>query len=109
MVSDPGTKALVVWVATVDGRLTVYTVLLTGAIFNAFSAALIYFLQSVASLQQLHEIVFYLMGRVPSPGRGALGLQALFVGLTVLALFAMSRDYNARQRGSQRSQSYNLS
>jgi len=48
-----GALLLIEWVATVDGRMTVYTVLLTGAIFNAFSAALIYFIQSVASLEQL--------------------------------------------------------
>ena len=43
----------------------------------AFSAALIYFIQSVASLQQLHAIVFYLMGRVPSLDRATLGLLTL--------------------------------
>ncbi|MEZ5313629.1 MAG: iron chelate uptake ABC transporter family permease subunit, partial [Thermoanaerobaculia bacterium] len=53
--------------ATVGGRLTVLTLLLTGAIFNAASAALIYFLQSVASREELQAIVFYLMGRVPTP------------------------------------------
>jgi len=99
-----GALVLIEWIATVDGRLTVYTILLTGAIFNAFSAALIFFIQSVASLQQLHEIVFYLMGRVPSPGLGTLGMQALFVGLTVLALFAMSRDYNAMALGEEGAQ-----
>ena len=57
-----GALLLIESIATVGGRLTVYTILLTGAIFNAFSAALIYFIQSVASLHQLHEIVFYLMG-----------------------------------------------
>ena len=56
--------------ATTGGRLTVFTLLLTGAIFNAFSAALIYFLQSVASREELSAIVFYLMGRVPSSGLG---------------------------------------
>ena len=31
-----GALVLIQWIATVGGRLTVYTVLLTGAIFNAF-------------------------------------------------------------------------
>jgi len=88
-------------VATVGGRLTVYTVLLTGAIFNAFSAALIYFLQSVASLEQLHSIVFYLMGRVPSLAGGTLAMLAAAVLATVAALAAMTGDYNALTLGEE--------
>jgi iron complex transport system permease protein len=95
---------LIEWVATVDGRLTVYTVLLTGAIFNAFSAALIYFLQSVASLEQLHGIVFYLMGRVPSLGSGLLALISVAVVATVTGLSTMSRDYNALTLGEEGAQ-----
>jgi iron complex transport system permease protein len=99
-----GALVLIEWIATVGGRLTVYTVLLTGAIFNAFSAALIYFIQSIASLEQLHSIVFYLMGRVPSLGGTMLGLILLAVVATVLALFAMSRDYNALTLGEEGAQ-----
>jgi iron complex transport system permease protein len=92
---------LIEWIATVDGRLTVYTVLLTGAIFNAFSAALIYFIQSIASLEQLHAIVFYLMGRVPSLGAGSLSIMAAAILLTTAVLFGMSRDYNALTLGEE--------
>lgn len=87
--------------STVGGRLTVYTVLLTGAIFNAFSAALIYFLQSMASLEQLHSIVFYLMGRVPSLGAGTLALLGAAVLAAVGALWTMTRDYNALTLGEE--------
>ncbi len=96
-----GALLLIERIATVGGQLTVYTILLTGAIFNAFSAALIYFIQSVASLEQLHAIVFYLMGRVPSYGSGALTLMALIVVAGVTVLFAMSRDYNALALGEE--------
>jgi iron complex transport system permease protein len=81
--------------------LTVYTILLTGAIFNAFSASLIYFIQSIASLEQLHAIVFYLMGRVPSLGSGPLSLLALAIMLAVIALFSFCRDYNALTLGEE--------
>lgn len=96
-----GALILIERIATVDGRLTVYTILLTGAIFNAFSAALIYFIQSVASLSQLHEIVFYLMGRIPSPGPGTVILVAVIVLLVTGILFAMCRDYNALTLGEE--------
>jgi iron complex transport system permease protein len=75
--------------------------LLTGAIFNAFSAALIYFIQSVASLQQLHAIVFYLMGRVPSLDRATLGLLTLAVVASVLALLTLARSFNALALGEE--------
>jgi len=88
-------------IATVGGRLTVYTILLTGAIFNAFSAALIYFLQSIASLEQLHAIVFYLMGRVPSLPLDALGILAVAIVGATLALIVAGRDYNALSLGEE--------
>jgi iron complex transport system permease protein len=96
-----GALVLIEWIATVGGRLTVFTVLLTGAIFNAFSAALIYFIQSLASLEELHAIVFYLMGQIPSFALGSLGALALAIGLVVVALFAMARDYNALSLGEE--------
>lgn len=99
-----GALFLIEWVATVGGRLTVYTVLLTGAIFNAFSAALIYFIQSLASLEELHAIVFYLMGHIPSYALGRLTWLAAVVVAVVIALFAMGRDYNALSLGEEGAQ-----
>ena len=48
-----GALILIERIATVGGRLTVYTVLLTGAIFNAFSAAAIYLIQSLAYIKEM--------------------------------------------------------
>lgn len=92
---------LIEWVARVDGRLTVYTILLTGAVFNATSAAFIYFLQSVASLEQLHAIVFYLMGSIPSFGFRTVGALALAALAATGLLLAMARDYNALSLGEE--------
>ncbi len=96
-----GALVLIEWVATVDGKLTVYTVLLTGAIFNAFSAALIYFIQSLASLEELHAIVFYLMGQIPAPAPTDLVVLTGAVVLVVVALAAMARDFNALSLGEE--------
>ena len=99
-----GALFLIEWVATVGGRLTVYTVLLTGAIFNAFSAALIYFLQSVASLQELHAIVFYLMGQIPAYALRTVFFLALAVVAAAIGLYAMARPYNALTLGEEGAQ-----
>jgi iron complex transport system permease protein len=96
-----GALFLIERIATVRGRMNVYTVLLTGAIFNAFSAALIYFIQSVASLEQLHAIVFYLMGRIPSLGSVKLALVALAVLASAAALLFAGRDLNALSLGEE--------
>lgn len=96
-----GALLLIERIATVGGRLSVYTILLTGAIFNAFSAALIYFIQSVASLEQLHAIVFYLMGRVPSRGFDFLGLYTVAIGLILAGLLSTTREYNALSLGEE--------
>ena len=99
-----GSLLLIERIATVGGRMTVYTILLTGAIFNAFSAALIFFIQSIASLQQLHAIVFYLMGRVPSLELRTVGLIALAIAAPVGALILMGRQFNALALGEEGAQ-----
>jgi iron complex transport system permease protein len=88
-------------IATSGGQLSVFTLLLTGAIFNALSAAIIYFLQSVASREELQSIVFYLMGRVPVLPAGTLALLAV-AGLAVTGVFfASGREWNALSTGEE--------
>lgn len=96
-----GALILIEWIATVGGRLTVHTILLTGVIFNAFSGALIYFIQSIASLEQLHAIVFYLMGSVPFFGYDMIAVLAVASILVTVALFAMARDFNVLTLGEE--------
>jgi iron complex transport system permease protein len=96
-----GALLLIESIATVGGQLTVYTILLTGVIFNAFAAAFIYFIQSIASLQQLHEIVFYLMGRIPSLGYRNLLVLAIAIMLASFALLLLSRNFNALSLGEE--------
>ena len=88
-------------IATLEGRLTVYTVLLTGVIVNAFAAAFIYFIQSIASLEQLHDIVFYLMGRVPALRGMELAVLATAIFIATGMLVIMGRDYNALSFGEE--------
>ena len=88
-------------VATVAGRLDVLSLLLTGAVFNAATAALIVFLQTVASREELHAIVFYLLGRVPALGAGALTALAVTSALAALLLFARGRALNALALGEE--------
>jgi iron complex transport system permease protein len=91
-------------IARVGGRMNVYTLLLTGAIFNAVSAALLLFLQSVAVGEEMHSLVFYLMGRVPPlAGRELMVVVgAVVVGGLILA--ARGRELNALAFGEEGAQ-----
>ncbi|MFN7942544.1 MAG: iron ABC transporter permease [Thermoanaerobaculia bacterium] len=96
-----GALTLIQWIASAGGRLAVGTLLLTGAVFNAFAAALIFFLESVASLEELHAMVFYLMGRIPALAWREIGALA---GVTLAAsavLLASARDFNALGLGEE--------
>jgi iron complex transport system permease protein len=88
-------------VATVEGHLAIYTLLLSGAIFNAFSGALIFFLQSLASLEELHAMVFYLMGQVPSPPLSRVAGIALAVATVAAAAWLRARDFNVLSLGEE--------
>lgn len=97
-----GALVLIERVATVGGRFTVHTILLTGVVFNAFCASLIYFIQTVADLQELHAIVFYLMGNIRSDmGYLSVGGLAVVTAAATGVLYAMARDYNALSLGEE--------
>ncbi len=100
-----GAIVLIERIASVGGRFTVHTILLTGVIFNAFCAAVIFFVQSIASLEQLHAIVFYLMGQIPYQ-YGYLTLLA--VAIVVMSVtgffFRIARDFNTLSIGEEGAQ-----
>jgi iron complex transport system permease protein len=88
-------------VARVAGRTNVYTLLLVGAIFNAVTAALLLFLQTFAIGEELHALVYYLMGRVPTLGRGELALALAAVVAGTLVLGSRGRELNALAFGEE--------
>lgn len=97
-----GAIVLIERIASVGGRFSVHTILLTGVIFNAFTAAVIFFVQSVASLEELHGIVFYLMGQVPYQyGYATIaGLGVVIVAITIF-FFSIAREFNALSIGEE--------
>ena len=55
---------IVVRLAFVGERVEPYTLLLIGVIYNAFTGALLMFINSVVDLYQAHGVLFWLMGHV---------------------------------------------
>jgi len=87
--------------ARVAGRTNVYTLLLTGAIFNATTAALLLFLQSFASGEELHALVFYLMGRIPVLPAWQVATLAAVTAVVALLLGRRGRELNALALGEE--------
>jgi iron complex transport system permease protein len=87
--------------ASVSGRLDVLTLLLTGAVFNATTAAAIVFLQVVASHEELHAVVLYLLGRTPPLRVGPLLAVTLVTVAAAVLLFARGRALNALALGEE--------
>lgn len=81
-------------IARSRGKISIYSLLLIGVIFNAFFAALIMFITSLVDFNKLGDIVFWLMGRVTSPSFLVLGIIAFCVTGGGLLLFFRSREFN---------------
>lgn len=85
------------------GRGATYILLLAGVIVNAFSGALIMFVQSVVSARQAQEILFYLMGSLSVEGvaPGVMAVAAVVILACLVGIFAFARDLNALALGDE--------
>jgi len=87
--------------ATIAGRLDVLTLLLTGAVFNATTAAAIVLVQALASRGELHAVIAYLLGRVPALGPAPLLLLTVTTVVAAIVLAAQGRSLNALALGEE--------
>lgn len=95
------TALLVQAVARSAGRVTPHTLLLTGVVFNAFAAAVITFLNTLADFYRAHGILAWVVGTLTVRGTAwtaAAGV-TLLAGLVLLS--ARARDLNALGLGEE--------
>ncbi len=93
---------IVVRLAFVGEQVEPTTLLLIGVIYNAFTGALLMFINSVVDLYQAHGVLFWLMGHVGTreyPMLAALALYSL-AGLALLLWHA--RDLDCLSLGDER-------
>jgi iron complex transport system permease protein len=87
-----------VWIvaslARVSGRLESYTLLLIGVIYNAFTGALLMFVNAVVDFYQAHGMLFWIMGSLANRDYGLVAVLALYTlaGLAVLLVYARDLD-----------------
>jgi iron complex transport system permease protein len=95
------TALLVQSVARTAGRVTPHTLLLTGVVFNAFAAALITFLNTLADFYRAQGILAWVVGTITVRGAAwtMVSVVTLVIGLLLLA--GSARDLNALGLGDE--------
>jgi len=94
-----GTVWLVWFVGRLTGKFHVTGLLLAGVVINAFFAAVIMFLTSIAKAEQVHATIFWLMGNMTEEDFLVLWIGAGCVGGGIVALFYISPQLNALSFG----------
>ncbi|KAB2840233.1 iron ABC transporter permease [bacterium] len=103
-VSALASLLLIYWIAQTKGRLPVYTLLLTGVIFNAFSFALIMFINSLVSFEQAHRIWYLMVGSLEAESYGKIAVTGGFVLAGFLLLFLHAGKMNLMALGDSSAQ-----
>jgi len=96
-----GTAALVRAVASAAGRATPHTLLLTGVVFNAFAAAVITFINSIADFHRAHGILAWVVGSLTVRGAAWTWAAAATLAAGAVLLSASARDLNALALGEE--------
>jgi iron complex transport system permease protein len=92
---------LVYRLGTVRGRLQPYTFLLAGVVCNAFTGALIMFVNSLADFFQAHGILFWLMGSLFVQSYWLILASAVYLGIGSGWLMLHTRQFNALSLGEE--------
>ena len=93
---------LLVWgLSGVTGERRTDRTLLAGIIVNAFFSALIMFLVSITSGEQIHSVIFWLMGDLAMAGEKDILLAAAFLVAGFAVMFLHARDLNILLTGEE--------
>ncbi len=76
------------------GKSQVTTLLLAGVVVNAFFAAVIMFLTSIAKSDQVHSTIFWLMGNITEKSHSVLWVSAACIIAGIIALFSICHKLN---------------
>jgi len=98
-----GSLILIYFIAQVNGRLPVHTLLLTGVIFNAFAFALILLINSLVNIGQAHQILFLLLGSLDAQPMSHVLWVGGFTLFGFLILFFNAQKMNVVSLGEETS------
>ncbi len=86
------TLAILYRIVTVEGWVSVHTLLLAGVIINSIISALILFITSVTDSTSAFRMFFWLMGNLNTLGYGGLGVLTVLVTVGLGLLFGQARN-----------------
>ena len=95
------TLLLVYFIARVEGRVPTQTMLLSGVIISSFFSAIIMFLISVTGNEQIHSIMFWLMGNLEYSASQSLVVIFLYFLVGSAVLFFLAKDLNILVLGEE--------
>ncbi len=95
------TLFLVYFIARVEGRARTNTMLLAGVIVSSFFSAVIMFLISATSDEQIYNVTFWLMGNLEYMATQPLGVIFLYLLAGGGILLALARDFNLLSLGEE--------
>jgi iron complex transport system permease protein len=93
---------IVARLALVGGRIESYSLLLIGVIYNAFTGALLMFINTIVDFYQAHGILFWLMGSVANRDYGLIAALAAYSAAGLGLLLARARDLDCLSLGDER-------
>ena len=96
-----GAAILVYFIASSGGRLTIPTLLLTGVIVSFLSSSLIMLLMSLAKGEELHGIMFWIMGNLQETNLSFIITVSLVILAGIFISFLFARDLNALVLGEE--------
>ena len=96
-----GAAILVYFIASSGGRLTIPTLLLTGVIVSFLSSSLIMLLMSLAKGEELHGIMFWIMGNLQETNLSFIITVSLIILTGIFISFLFARDLNALILGEE--------
>ena len=95
------TLAIVYGLSGNSSTPSLYSLILSGVVVSAVCSSLLMFIVSAASIEGMHNILWWMLGNLDMPSDAVLGLSSLLVVAGCAALWLMARELNALTLGHQ--------
>jgi len=95
------TLAVVYWLANMGGKLSIYSLILSGVIVSSVCSSMLMFLISMAPDTGLHGVIWWMLGNLETYSRPLLALSSVVIAVGVAAIWALAPELNALALGQE--------
>ena len=100
-ITATATLGLVYALASNKGSVSLFGLILSGVIVSSVCSSLLMFLVSVAPLEGMHSILWWMLGNLEVPSYALLGVAAVLIVAGFLAMWLLAPELNALTLGSE--------